>query len=399
MIDRLSSITTLRDFLKRLIIVFGGLIIIIMILLGVLGLVVPQVNEFNNVLMEAATKPAVLLDYFDKLGVGFNSTIFRVVIFPGFMWAAIIAAEIIWFERKFLAKMQLRVGPLYAGKIGGILQPIADMIKLLFKEFIAPANSDKFVFYSIPLILNAIGAALLAVIPVSEAWLIMRSDVSILIVFAVAGFGPIAVLLAGWASNSKYPFLGALRGLHQMVAFEIPMLISVLGVVLLAETLDLVNIVQAQSNIWFIVLMPIGAIVFFCCMLAELERIPFDLAEAEPEIVMGYLTEYGSMGFGSIQLANYIRFYAMAGIFTTLFLGGWHGPQILPAGFEIANQVEWFTLKTLFVMFIIIILRGVNPRFRIDLLLRFGWARLLILAFINLFITVLILQMGWFPWM
>jgi len=125
--------------------------------------------------------------------------------------------------------------------------------------------------------------------------------------------------------------------------------------------------------------------------------VPFDIPEAESEIVVGYLTEYGSMAFGGIQLGTYIRFYAMSAVFTTLFLGGWHGPQILPAGFEIANQVEWFTIKTLLVMVFIIILRGVNPRFRIDLLLRFGWTRLLVLAFINIFLALFIIQMGWFP--
>ena len=182
-----------------------------------------------------------------------------------------------------------------------------------------------------------------------------------------------------------------------MIAFEVSMLIAALSVVLLSGSLDLVNIVQAQSSVWFIVLMPIGAIVFFITLLAELERIPFDLPEAESEIVMGYLTEYSSMAFGGIQLGTYIRFYALSGIFTTLFLGGWHGPQFLPAGFEIINQIEWFTIKTLLVMVTIIILRGVNPRFRIDQLLRFSWSRLLILAFLNLFIAIFILQMGWFP--
>ena len=358
----------------------------------------PQVKAFNNLLLASFSNPRLMLDFLDRHGVGFNSLLFRVVVFPGFTWAALIAAEVIWFERKFLAKMQVRVGPLYAGKIAGLLQPIADVIKLLFKEMISPARSDKLIYYSVPVLLMAIGSALLAIIPVSEAWLIMRSDVSVLIIFAVAGFGPLVVLLAGWASNSKYPFIGGLRGLHQLVAFEIPMLVSVLGIVLATGTLDMVNIVNAQSGIWFAILMPLGAIAFFCCMLAELERLPFDMPEAESEIVVGYMTEYSSMAFGNLQgLAAYIRFYAMAGIFTTLFLGGWHGPQILPAGFEIAQQVEWFTIKTLAVMVLVIILRGVAPRYRMDLLLRMGWTRLLVLAFVNLFLVLLIIQMGWFP--
>ena len=378
----MSEIRTFPDFLKRSSIVLGVSVLFIIIIFGALIYTIPAVSNFKDVLLEL---------------IGINSLFFKIAVFPGYTWAALIATEIIWFERKFIAKMQLRVGPLYAGMVGGILQPIADVIKLVFKEMISPSKSDKLIFYSVPLLSSAIGASLLAVLPVSDGWLIMRSDVSMLIVFAVIGFVPISVLLAGWASNSKFPFIGALRGLHQMIAFEISMLIAALSVVLLSGSLDLVNIVQAQSRIWFIVLMPIGAIVFFITLLAELERIPFDLPHAESEIVMGHQTEYSSMAFGSIQLGTYIRFYALSGIFTTLFLGGWYGPQFLPAGFEIINQIEWFTLKTLLVMVFIIILRGVNPRFRLDLLLKFGWSRLLILAFLNLFIAIFILQMGWFP--
>ena len=393
----MSEIRTFPDFLKRMIIVLGGLVFLIIIIFGVLIYTVPAVSNLNDILIESIGNPKVMLDYTDSLGIGINSLFFKIVVFPGFTWAALIAAEVIWFERKFLAKMQLRVGPLYAGVVGGILQPISDVVKLVSKEMVSPGKSDKLIFYSAPVLIIAAGASLLAVLPVSEGWLIMRSDVSMLIVFAIIGFVPISVLLAGWASNSKFPFVGALRGLHQMIAFEISMLIAALSVVLLSGSLDLVNIVQAQSSIWFIVLMPIGAVVFFITLLVELERIPFDLPEAESEIVMGYLTEYSSMAFGNIQLGTYIRFYALSGIFTTLFLGGWHGPQILPDGFEIANQVEWFTIKTILVMVFIIVLRGVNPRFRIDLLLRFGWTRLLILAFINLIIAIIILEMNWFP--
>lgn len=392
----MSQITTFPDFVKRLTVVVGGLLVALAALFGLLVYTTPAVKEFSDMLLDSTGNPATMLAYLDQMGVGLNSTFFKIVVFPGFTWAALIAAEVIWFERKFLAKMQLRVGPLYAGKVGGLLQPIADVVKLVFKELVAPASSDKFFFYTIPILLNVIGAALVAVVPVSEGWIIMRSDVSILIVFAIVGFAPMAVLLAGWASNSKYPFIGALRGLHQMVAFEIPMLVSAAGIVLLTGTLDMVNIVRAQSGgLWFILLAPLGALVFLCCMLAELERIPFDLPEAESEIVSGYLTEYTGMAFGNIQLGVYIRFYALSGVFTTLFLGGWHGPQILPAGFEIANQVFWFTLKTLLVMFLLIVLRGVNPRIRINMLLRVGWSRLLTLALVNLFLVILILQTGW----
>ena len=388
----MSKIQTFSSFVKRLIIIIVGLLITLTLLFILLAYFVPSIKELQDILLSSFGNPSLMLNYLDQKGLGLNSLFFKVVVFPGFTWAALIAAEIIWFERKFLAKMQMRVGPLYAGKIAGLLQPIADVIKLMFKEIIAPSSSDKWFFLSIPIIITSIAAALLAVLPVSEGWIIMRSDVSVLIIFALVGFVPIAVLLGGWASNSKYPFIGALRGLHQMIAFEIPMLISTLGVVLLTGTLDLVNIIYAQSNIWFILLMPIGAFVFFTCMIIELERIPFDLPEAESEIASGYLTEYTSMAFGNLQLGVYIRFYAMAGVFTTMFLGGWYGPQILPNGFEIANQVIWFTLKTLLVMILAIVLRGVNPRVRIDLLLKMGWSSLLILSFANLFIVILILQ-------
>lgn len=393
----MSEIRTFPDFLKRLIIVTGGLIVLVIIIFGVLIYAIPAVSKFNDNLLESLSNSRVMLSYLDSLGIGLNSMVFKIIIFPGYIWATLISAEVIWFERKFLAKMGLRVGPLYAGVKGGVLQPIADMVKLLSKELVSPNTSDKLIFYSVPLVVSAVGASLLAILPVSEGWIIMRSPVSMLIVFAVIGFVPIAVLLAGWSSNSKYPFVGSLRGLHQMISFEVSMLIAALSVVLLSGSLDLVSIVQSQSNIWFIILLPIGAVVFFCCLLVELDRIPFDLTEAEPEIVMGYLTEYSGMAFGGLQLGTYIRFYAMSGVFTTLFLGGWYGPQFLPSGFETVTQVVWFTLKTLLVMLFIIILRGVNPRYKLDLLLRFGWTRLLILAFINLFIAMLILQMGWFP--
>jgi len=213
-------------------------------------------------------------------------------------------------------------------------------------------------------------------------------------VFAVLGFTPIIVLLAGWASNSKYPFLGGLRALHQMVSYEIPLILSLVGTVILAGCLNIApigssntSIVTAQSHIWFIFLQPLGAIVFFIGALAELERIPFDIPEADSELVAGWQTEYSSMLFGTFQLANFSRMYIMAALFTTFFLGGWLGPAPVP-------PEAWFILKLTIVMVLMMLPRAIMPRIRIDMMLRAGWVRLLVLAFANIFLTMLLVALG-----
>jgi NADH-quinone oxidoreductase subunit H len=224
-------------------------------------------------------------------------------------------------------------------------------------------------------------------VPLSPATYIANPPVGAILAFAILGFTPLIVLLAGWASNSKYPFLGGLRALHQMVAYEIPMILSLVGAVLLSGSLNLMGIVTAQSGIWYIVLQPLGAIVFFIGALAELERIPFDLPEADSELVAGWQTEYTSMLFGTFQLANFTRMYVMAGLFTTFFLGGWLGPPGPPPEL-------WFILKVTVVMVVMMLPRSIMPRVRIDILLRAGWVRLLALSFANLFLTMVIISLG-----
>jgi NADH-quinone oxidoreductase subunit H len=315
-------------------------------------------------------------------------SLFLFTTFPGFTFAALFSSILmIWVERKFVAKIQLRVGPQYAGKYGGILQNFADLFKLLFKEIIIPDKADKKVFLAVPLALMFVAGALLALVPVGPDYYIANPSVGVVLVFALIGFSPIIALLAGWASNSKYSFLGGLRALHQMVAYEIPMILSVLGVVVLSGSLSLVSIVQAQSGIWFIVLQPVGALVFFVAVLAELERIPFDLPEADSELVAGWQTEYSGMTFGIFTLATYIKFYALSGIFTVFFLGGWYGPSPVP-------PEVWFVLKTFFVMLLMMLPRAVMPRVRIDTLLRGGWSKLMLLTFVNLFLALLIVSLG-----
>lgn len=344
-----------------------------------------------------------------------QTDLFRVAVFPGFTYAALIAAVTIFVERKFLAKMQLRVGPLYAGKIEGILQLLADGLKLMSKEIIVPSGADKPIFWAAPVAFVATAAAVTALIPAAPGWVVADLDVGIIAVFAIFGFFPLIALLFSWASNSKYSFIGGLRALHQMIAFEIPFILSGLSVVLLAGTLNLTNIAEAQQPYWFILFLPISAFVFYISSLAELERVPFDLPEAESEIVAGWLTETSGMIYGLIQLGTYLKLYALCALFVVLFLGGWAGPQIFPQelgppgektpllqlltleGFYdpvIANSIFWFTLKTFGIIMLMLLPRGINPRIRIDILLHTGWYKLIVLSFINIFIALALVYSG-----
>jgi len=348
-----------------------------------------------------------------------TTDIFRVMAFPGFGFAALLAAGTIFVERKMMAKLQLRVGPFYCGKLEGILQLMGDGLKLISKEIIIPAKADKPLFWAAPVIFVATAAAFVALIPVAPGWVVADVDLGLLAVFAVIGFFPIITILSAWSANSKYPFIGGIRALFQMVSFEIPLILSLLGVVMLTGTLNLSEIAASQSSFPWIIFLPIGAIVFFITMLAELERIPFDLPEAESEIVAGWLTELSGMMYGLVQLGTYLKLYAFAALFVVLFLGGWNGPMVVPPfpaeiitdgiamgpvtlkmpGLplltqEMLNGTLWFVLKTVGVIFFIILPRGVFPRVRVDLLLNLGWTKLIGLAFVNIFIALGLLYSG-----
>ena len=344
---------------------------------------------------------------------------FRVMAFPGFGFAALLAAGTIFVERKMLAKLQLRVGPFYCGKVEGILQLMGDGLKLISKEIIIPAKADKPLFWAAPVLFVATAAAFVALIPVAPGWVVADVDLGLIAVFAVIGFFPIITILSAWSANSKYPFIGGIRALFQMVSFEIPLILSLLGVVILTGTLNLSEIAASQSNFPWIIFLPVGAIVFFITMLAELERIPFDLPEAESEIVAGWLTEFSGMMYGLVQLGIYLKLYAFAALFVVLFLGGWTGPMIVPPFPEeiltdgivmgpvtakipglplldqaMLNGTVWFILKTVGVIFFILLPRGVFPRIRVDLLLNLGWTKLIGLAFVNIFIALGLLYAG-----
>lgn len=348
-----------------------------------------------------------------------TTDLFRIAAFPGFGFAALLAAGTIFVERKMLAKLQLRVGPFYCGKVEGILQLMGDGLKLISKEIIIPAKADKPLFWAAPVLFVATAAAFVALIPVAPGWVVADLDVGLIAVFAVIGFFPIITILSAWSANSKFPFIGGIRALFQMVSFEIPLILSLLGVVILTGTLNLSEIAASQSSFPWIIFLPIGAIVFFITMLAELERIPFDLPEAESEIVAGWLTEFSGMMYGLVQLGTYLKLYAFAALFVVLFLGGWNGPmfwppfpeEIITEGIELGpvtaqfpglplftqemlNGTIWFVLKTVGVIFFILLPRGVFPRIRIDLLLDLGWKKLIGLAFVNIFIALGLLYAG-----
>lgn len=344
---------------------------------------------------------------------------FRVMAFPGFGFAALLAAGTIFVERKMLAKLQLRVGPFYCGKVEGILQLMGDGLKLISKEIIIPAKADKPIFWAAPVLFVGAAAAFVALIPVAPGWVVADVDIGLIGVFAVIGFFPIITILSAWSANSKFPFIGGIRALFQMVSFEIPLILSLLGVVILTGTLNLSEIAASQSSFPWIIFLPVGAIVFFITMLAELERIPFDLPEAESEIVAGWLTELSGMMYGLVQLGTYLKLYAFAALFVVLFLGGWNGPMVVPPfpaeiltegivlgpvtakipGLplftqEMLNGTLWFVLKTVGVIFFILLPRGVFPRIRIDMLLSLGWTKLIGLAFVNIFIALGLLYAG-----
>lgn len=403
----MAAITNFENFVRRVLkIVFWLLIALPMVILPVFYLfyVLPvEVGcNFSMLTCSQHINWSLALDmfnpeemdpfssssYISSLGLGATSPLFRVSTFPGLTFAALLSSMVIWYERKLLAKMQYRVGPLYAGRIEGILQSFADLFKLLFKEIVIPAKADALFFMGVPFAMMAASGALLAVIPLSPTNYIAASPYSLLIALAVLGFFPMITVLAGWASSNKFSFIGGIRALYQMISYEIPLIIAVLGVVILSGgTLDLMQIVGAQNKIWFLIPMILGAIVFYITAMAEVERIPFDLPEADSELVAGWLTEYTSMAFGVINLAIYIKLYALSSLFTILFLGGWAGPAPIP-------PVAWFIIKTLIVLTIFIIPRGFSPRVRIDQLIGLGWLWLIGLSFANVFIAVILRASG-----
>jgi len=311
------------------------------------------------------------------------ATLFKICLVVGLLLLAV--AYLTWLERKVIGDIQVRFGPSRVGPFG-LLQPIADGIKLMFKEDVVPANADRVIFILAPALSFVPALIVFAVIPFGPSFVITDVNVGLLYVFAVASLGVYGSVLAGWASNSKYSLLGGLRSSAQMVSYELALGLSVLGVVMMTGSLSLVDIVEAQKGTWLGILprwniFPqfLGFVIFLISSNAELNRAPFDLPEAETELVAGFHTEYSSMKFALFFMAEYANMIAVAALATTLFLGGWRGPLLPP--------VIWFLLKVFAFIFLFIWIRATLPRFRYDQLMGFGWKVLLPLALANVMFT------------
>lgn len=297
---------------------------------------------------------------------------------------AVNALFLIWMERKVSAHMQLRPGPMEVGWHGAI-QTIADALKLLGKELITPKEVDRWVYLAAPIVIFLPVLLSFLVIPFSQNLVIRDMNVGILLILAFAALTVLAILMAGWASNNKYSVLGAIRSVAQNVAYEIPLLITLMSIILMVGSFSLVDIVNAQGRYWFALVQPVAFILYITCATAETNRAPFDLPEAESELVAGFHTEYSGMRFALFFLAEYTNMFIVAAIATVFFLGGWHGP-FLPG-------LVWFFLKVYFIIFLIMWFRWTFPRVRFDQLITFAWKILIPLAFANLIITAFILKL------
>jgi NADH-quinone oxidoreductase subunit H len=302
----------------------------------------------------------------------------------------LVSITLIWQERKMLGRFMDRVGT----QVGpfGLFQNFADAFKVLVKEYIVPNAADRLIYPLAPILIIGVSMAMFVTIPYSQGFYMSNSSLSLILTLALFGVIPFAVLLGGWASNNKYTLIGGMRAAAQTCAYEVPMLLSVASVVVLTGSMSLMEIVTyQQENLWLIIPLIIGFFVFLISMISEIERVPFDLPEAEAELVEGWGTEYGGMRFGLIMMSEYARAFVGSSLIALLFLGGWDGllPEFIPAGL-------WFLLKVLLVFTIFIWARAALPRVRTDQILNICWKRLLPLAAINLFIAVFFKSMGWF---
>jgi NADH-quinone oxidoreductase subunit H len=298
-----------------------------------------------------------------------------------------VAAYLVWVERKLLGRLQVRYGPNRAGKFG-LLQPLADLIKLITKEDTVPGGAERFIFIYAPAVVAMTSLLIFAVIPFGTSLTVggrkiplVVSDLNIglLFVIAISSIGVYGVVLGGWASNSKYSLIGGIRGAAQMISYEISLGLSLVPVVMLAGSFSLVEIVNAQARYPFILVQPVSFAIFFISALAEIKRIPFDLPEAENELVAGYHIEYSGMRFGLFFLGEYITMIALGALVAAFFWGGWRGPVLPP--------IAWFLVKVLIIVFAFIWIRGTLPRLRYDQLMHFGWKILIPVALLNIIVT------------
>jgi NADH-quinone oxidoreductase subunit H len=292
-----------------------------------------------------------------------------------------------YFERKVIAHMQGRMGPMRVGW-HGILQPIADSLKLFFKEDIIPSQADKPIFFIAPVIGVIAGVSTIAVMPLWKSFSIANLNIGILYILALSSIGSFSIILGGWASNSKYSFLGSLRSAAQVISYEISLGLSLVGVMMISGSANLTDIVNAQSEGWFLFPQLIAFFVFLISVFAETNRVPFDLPEAETELVAGFATEYSGMRWALFFMAEYAGMFIMSALAVVCFFGGWSGPE-LPLIGEYSG-LFWFILKVYAFIFFYFWIRATLPRYRYDQLMSLGWKLFIPLALANIIITGLI---------
>lgn len=327
--------------------------------------------------------------------------VFIPLVYPGLVVVIVVIIFILWLERKIAGKIQLRYGPLYVSKrFGGGLQLIADLLRYLFAEVCVPKNADKFMFILSPVLLFTFALLPLSTIPVSQTYAAINSELSLLIAIALLTVPPMFVLTLSWASNNKFSFIGGLREGYLMLAYEIPFFMSILSIVILYRSLNFIDIVQGQAVLWGILLNPLAAITFFITMLYSTSKFPYEIAEADTEVVCGPYTEYSGIMYGLSMGYTYIKTYTLSLIFALIFLGGWnpiiwgsHYPPIwfgysLPSDILIPGFIVFF--KALIVMALSVFLRSVYPRYRIDQAIRIGWHNLFVLSITAIVLSILI---------
>ena len=299
-------------------------------------------------------------------------------------WLTFNALFLVWLERKVSARIQRRMGPTEVGP-AGMLQTMADMLKLISKQLITPRDADKVLYHLAPVVMFAPVVAIVSMFPYSEHWSIVDVDIGLVLVFAFAGLGIIGIFMAGWGSNNKYALIGAMRAVAQNISYEIPLILSALSVVLLTGTLNLREMVDAQADgVWFVLFQPVAAVIYLIAATAETNRAPFDIPEAESELVAGFHTEYSGMRFAMFMFAEYSNMLIVSMVAVVLFLGGWHG-WLLPGP-------VWFFLKVYACIFVMMWVRWTFPRLRFDQLMSFCWAVLIPFAIANLLVTALLLK-------
>lgn len=305
-------------------------------------------------------------------------------------------AYLTWAERKILGAMQMRRGPNVVGPFG-LLQPFADALKMLMKETIIPSGASRALFLMAPMITFMLAMLAWAVIPVNDGWAIADINVGILYLFAISSLGVYGIIIAGWASNSKYAFLGAMRSAAQMVSYEVSMGFVIVTVLLCVGSLNLTEIVRAQSTVWFIIPLFPMFVIMFISALAETNRAPFDLPEGESELVAGFFVEYSSMSFALFFLGEYANMILMSALITILFLGGWLPPMAIEPFTWVPGPL-WFILKICFCLFVFVWVRATFPRYRYDQLMRLGWKVFLPFSLFWLVLTAAALKLlGWLP--